>query len=162
MINTVYFTGQSVKSKCVVLLNIKIINVDSFIAFISILSALLGIHAFWKQYLFEPEETKRYLENIFQTTKKRNAQLLGELKDYVSINHTYDDHFMQGFSFSDAIQLLERCDHEIFSEDNIEIIRKNHRISRDVESLIDVINKHDLYVIQALSYFHNQFFKRDV
>jgi len=130
---------------------------ESVITFISVLAALLGIVAFWKQYVSEPEATKQYLIEILQTAQRRNAQLLYELKDYASINNAYNDHFMQGFSFNDSILLLERTNCDLFSEENIKTIKKSNGKGHNIEELIKLIKTHDLYIIQSSGYFHTHF-----
>ena len=134
---------------------------EVLITFITLLAAFYGILTYWHKYVREPEDTKLYIAQLFESAKERNKQLLGELNKYASANNAYNEHFMQGFTFSDTIQLIERTERELLTEENLQAIRKSSGTGRNIESLINHLKTHDKHVSECLTHFHYFFFKHN-
>ncbi len=132
---------------------------EVLITFITLLAAFYGILTYWHKYVREPEDTKLYTVQLFESARERNKQLLGELNKYASANNAYNDHFMQRFTFNDTIQLIERCERELFTEENLQAIRKSSCTGRNIESLIDHLKTHDKHVSECLTHFRYSYLK---
>ena len=127
------------------------------ITFITILAALVGILSYWQQHVQEPEENKRYLVNVFEAARRQNRELHQELSNYASRNDAYEEHFMQGFSFREAIEVLEMSERELFNQASLKAIKRSRGGGKNSNFLTDRLEKHNLYLVQSRNWF-KQFF----
>ncbi len=95
---------------------------EAIVTVIAVLASLAGLLTYWQKYVREPEDTRRYLSQVYESARNRNAELLEELRSYADANDLRDAHFMQGFSFDDAIKTLELCERELFTEEHARVI----------------------------------------
>lgn len=129
---------------------------EAVVTVIAIFAGLAGILTYWQKYVRDPEDTRQYLSHVFESARRRNADLLHELKTYSDSNDLRDAHFMQGFSFDDAIRTLELCERELFSAEHARAISRA-RTSRNTEALISSLQRHDQHVVESRNYFRQHF-----
>ena len=131
---------------------------EFLITFISILAALLGISTYWNKYVKEPAENKQYLLSVFESAKQRNKEFLIELSDYAVKNNSLNEHFMQGFTFQEAIEMLKKAEQEMFNDENLQIIKKSKGSGKNLDSLTFSLEQHIRHLIESQNWFR-QFFK---
>ncbi len=131
---------------------------EILIVFITILAALLGIFAYWHKYVQEPTENKKYLLSIFESAKHRNKELLKELSEYAQNNNSLTEHYMQGFTFQESIEMLKKIEQEMFNDENLQIIKNSKGSGKNFDSLTSSVEQHTRYLIESQNWFR-QFFK---
>jgi hypothetical protein len=93
-------------------------NAEFIITFISIVAGLLGIYSYYQSKI-EFKDFKEHAVNTFNNAKKRNIEVLNELKNYSIKNNCLSSHFMQGFTYNEAIEMLEKSLDFIFNKENL-------------------------------------------
>ena len=105
------------------------------------------------------ESKKEQLLVRFDFAKKQGFDLIEEINQYAKANNCYETHFMQGFTFTNGIKILEEERDLILTENNRNLILNADEISKEFDFLIskidEQINHHGEIRIGLNIYFKN-------
>lgn len=134
---------------------------EAIIIFFTVLGGLIAFLTYYINYVVKPQETKTFSISKIESARKFNNEFLEELLKYVNNNNAAKEHFMQGFSFAEAIAMFETYKEKAFTSENIRMLNKLNGNSKNLEELTKKADEHILLVNQCKNYFHKFILKED-
>lgn len=126
------------------------------VTFITLLAALLTIWQVLRGQA-EAEQEKEYAANTFKTAEQKTQDLHNKISQYADDHDAWNAHFMQGFTFREAIDVLEKSEREIFTKENLETLKNSAQSGRQFEFLVERLEKHQLFLTQSETFFERNF-----
>ena len=126
---------------------------ELIITFVSLLAAILGIKAYVEKNVIELNEFKNGVLNTFNNARKRTETLADELKKFCNENNCYNNHFMQGFTYQETIDMMQKALELFLNDENLKLLKKIKRKSLAVEKLAETMEVHEKHVIETQNYF---------
>lgn len=134
---------------------------ETIIIIFTVLGGLLGLLTYYKKFVEEPNELKKHFVQTIETSKKVNNEFLIELTEYVDKNNVSNEHFMQGFSFSESIKMLETYRDQVFSTEHMKAIKNVNGNSIALEEAANKAAEHIALITQCKTYFRKNILKKD-
>ncbi|HEX6190733.1 MAG TPA: hypothetical protein VFZ42_00145 [Chitinophagaceae bacterium] len=85
-----------------------------------------------------PTKKEQLLER-FDLARRHNAELISEIKEFVSINKAYDTPFMEGYTFQSVISTLEEERDLVFNDVNRAAVTHADENAGELDYLINKI-----------------------
>jgi len=127
---------------------------DAIVFFFTILGGLIAFFSYYKSHIEEPQKNKEYCVAKIKSAQKMNNDFLKELHTHVKENNIWEEHFMDGYSYEEVINVLKIYRDKGFSDDNI---KKLENVDGNSRALQDIANKsaeHILIISNMKNFFH--------
>jgi hypothetical protein len=131
-------------------------TIDAVITSVLVFGALISVWIFYRRYA-EGKQNREYAVVTFDSAKEETAQLRQRLENYADKHQAWEDHFMQRFTFREAIDKLEESEREIFTPKNREALEGSTGRGINFENLVERLENHRLYLNQAERVFERDF-----
>jgi len=102
---------------------------------------------FYRRYA-EKSRNRDYATSLFDSAKDETTHLRKKLEYHADENDAWDEPFMQGFTFLEAIEKLKEAEREIFTVENREGLESSFGSGINFENLVDRLEKHRVYLTQ--------------
>ncbi|OGU35715.1 MAG: hypothetical protein A2068_06955 [Ignavibacteria bacterium GWB2_35_6b] len=127
--------------------------IELFITVISVLAAVLGIVSYIQSNVIANKEFRSSALNSFNNARTRTVTLLKELESYCLQNNSFNQHLMQGFSYSESIEMLKKALDILFTDENLKLLKKINKKTIALEKLVESIEVHEKHIIEIQNYF---------